>query len=148
MLFVSYEFGGFRLDPRRRLLLGADEAPIEIPSRAFDLLIYLVEHPGDVLEKSTLLKAVWPTTVVEESNLSLDFRPPPDENVPVGSGPGAVAVDFWPGPDSGCRRIYLVVARPRAASIDGSGECDRRGIAVHRSHAREGHGIPRGWPGR
>jgi TolB-like protein/DNA-binding winged helix-turn-helix (wHTH) protein/cytochrome c-type biogenesis protein CcmH/NrfG len=67
---VSYEFGGFRLDPRRRLLLGADEAPIEIPSRAFDLLIYLVEHPGDVLEKSTLLKAVWPTTVVEESNLS------------------------------------------------------------------------------
>lgn len=66
----SFEFGGFRLDVARRRLLAPDGQPIELPSRAFDLLLYLVQRPGELIDKSQLLRAVWPTTVVEESNLA------------------------------------------------------------------------------
>src|SRR6185503_3869708 len=65
-----FEVGGFRVDAARRCLSGQDGAPIELPSRAFDLLLFMVERPGEMLDKQTLLKAAWPTTVVEDSNLS------------------------------------------------------------------------------
>ena len=63
------EFGEFHLDSARRQLSGPDGV-IEVPSRAFDVLLYMVAHRGEVLDKARLLKAVWPTTVVEEGNLS------------------------------------------------------------------------------
>ncbi len=63
-------FGGFRLDAAKRSLFAKDGVPIELPSRAFDLLLFMVQRPGQMLEKSTLLEAVWPRAVVEESNLS------------------------------------------------------------------------------
>jgi TolB-like protein/DNA-binding winged helix-turn-helix (wHTH) protein/Flp pilus assembly protein TadD len=65
-----FEFGGFRLDAAQRSLHGPDGAPIQLPSRAFDVLLFLVERPGELIDKSVILKAVWPTTVVEEGNLS------------------------------------------------------------------------------
>ncbi len=38
--------------------------------KAFDLLVYLVEHHGRLVEKQTLMGALWPDTVVEEVNLA------------------------------------------------------------------------------
>jgi TolB-like protein/DNA-binding winged helix-turn-helix (wHTH) protein/Tfp pilus assembly protein PilF len=64
-----FVFEGFQLDVARRKLTGPN-GPIEVPSRAFEVLLYMVVHAGDLLEKATILKAVWPTTVVEEGNLS------------------------------------------------------------------------------
>ena len=66
----TFEFGGFRLDVAQRRLFGPDGAPIDLPSRAYDLLLYMVEHPGSLHDKSTLLKAVWLTTIVEETSLT------------------------------------------------------------------------------
>ncbi len=66
----SFEFAVFRVDTAQRRLFGPGGKPIELPSRAFDLLVYMVEHPGDLLDKSRLLKAIWPNTVVEEGNLT------------------------------------------------------------------------------
>ena len=51
-------------------MLNIDGEPFDLPSRAFDLLQFMVERPGDLLDKPSLLKGIWPTTVVEESNLS------------------------------------------------------------------------------
>ena len=65
-----YEFGGYRLDPLRRVLLGRDGSPVRLKPKAFDTLLYLVEHAGEALEKSTLLAGVWPNVVVEENNLN------------------------------------------------------------------------------
>ena len=65
-----YEFGGFRLDPLRRVLFGADGQPIALKSKVFDTLLYLVEHAGESLEKSAMMAAIWPNLVVEESNLN------------------------------------------------------------------------------
>ena len=63
-------FAGYVLDARRRLLIGADGAPVELSSRAFDTLYYLALHPHEVIDKPRLMKAVWPNSVVEENNLN------------------------------------------------------------------------------
>jgi TolB-like protein/DNA-binding winged helix-turn-helix (wHTH) protein len=64
-----YGFGPFVLDPGERLLLhGA--ARMELPPRAFDTLLVLVENNGRLLEKDALMRTVWRDTVVEENNLS------------------------------------------------------------------------------
>jgi predicted ATPase/DNA-binding winged helix-turn-helix (wHTH) protein len=63
-------FGAFRLVPSERLLLEGDTA-LRIGSRALDLLIALVERPGEVIGKSELLARVWPNTLVAESNLKV-----------------------------------------------------------------------------
>jgi len=67
---VDFEFGGFRMDPVRRMLFGADGQPIHLKPKAFNTLLYLVRHPQEVIDKRTLLKAVWPNVVVEENNLT------------------------------------------------------------------------------
>jgi len=67
---MIFEFEGFRLDPAQRRLSSPDGSAVDLPSRSFDLLLYMVERPGEMLDKSALLKAVWPNTVVEENNLS------------------------------------------------------------------------------
>jgi predicted ATPase/DNA-binding winged helix-turn-helix (wHTH) protein len=64
----SIAFGRFRISPRRRVLL-ADDEPIKLGGRAFDLLMVLIETPGAVVSKDDLLTRVWPDRVVTESNL-------------------------------------------------------------------------------
>jgi DNA-binding winged helix-turn-helix (wHTH) protein/TolB-like protein/Flp pilus assembly protein TadD len=62
-------FGDYDLDTQKRLLLRSGVA-IPLMPKAFDLLKYLVENNGRVIDKDELMAAVWPNTVVEESNLS------------------------------------------------------------------------------
>lgn len=65
-----YEFGDFRIDVSRRLLLRSDGEPVPLTPKVFDTLLYLAEHSGSVLDKDALMAAIWPDTVVEENNLS------------------------------------------------------------------------------
>ena len=65
-----YEFGDFQIDAGRRLLTGRDGRVVPLTPKVYDTLFYLVEHPEAVLDKNTLMKAIWPDTVVEENNLS------------------------------------------------------------------------------
>src|SRR4030095_7778542 len=68
---LVYEFGEFQLDTvRRALRLRADARRIDLPPRAFDTLLYLVEHAGALVEKHVLMDAVWSNVVVEEGNLT------------------------------------------------------------------------------
>lgn len=61
-------FGPFRLAPRGRLLLKG-KSPVRIGSRALDILIALVERPGELITKEELMRRVWPTTHVVDGNL-------------------------------------------------------------------------------
>jgi predicted ATPase/DNA-binding winged helix-turn-helix (wHTH) protein len=61
-------FGPFRLFPRQRLLLEGDK-PVRLGSRALEILVALVEHPGEVVGKDELMARVWPNTIVDEGNL-------------------------------------------------------------------------------
>jgi len=64
-----YRFEGFEIDPpNRAFALGGK--PIAIPSRAFDLLLYMARNTQRLLTKEELMKAVWGDTIVEESNLT------------------------------------------------------------------------------
>lgn len=64
-----YRFGDYQINAERRTLLrGA--APVPITSRAFDILLVLLEQRHRVVDKDELLTRVWPDQVVEESNLS------------------------------------------------------------------------------
>ncbi|WP_170317532.1 ATP-binding protein [Paroceanicella profunda] len=63
-----FAFGPFRLDTaRRQLLCDARECPLG--ARALDLLLALLEAPGELVSKNRLFDAAWPDTVVDESNL-------------------------------------------------------------------------------
>lgn len=68
---LIYEFGEFRLDALRRVLSSrTDSQPLQVTSKVFDTLLYMVERAGQVLDKRTLLTAIWPDVVVEEGNLT------------------------------------------------------------------------------
>jgi DNA-binding response OmpR family regulator len=63
-------FGPFRLLPTRRLLLHGDQ-PVRLGSRALEILIALVERPGELVGKNELMARVWPRTFVEDGNLKV-----------------------------------------------------------------------------
>jgi DNA-binding winged helix-turn-helix (wHTH) protein len=61
-------FRDYRLLVSSRILL-KDRQPVAIGSRAFDILTVLIQARGRIVGKREIVKAVWPTTIVEESNL-------------------------------------------------------------------------------
>src|SRR5689334_5461152 len=66
---LTYDFGRFRLKTAERVLLREGE-PVPLTPKVFDILITLVENRGQIVEKDDLMKRVWPTTFVEEGNLT------------------------------------------------------------------------------
>lgn len=65
-----YEFGGFRVDSVKRLLTQGDGEIVSLTPKVFELLLYLVQNCGKVIEKEELMREIWTDTIVEESNLS------------------------------------------------------------------------------
>ncbi len=64
-----YEFGPFRVDANKELLLREDET-VPIPPKAFQILLVLIRNHKEVVTKDDLMKTIWPDTFVEEANLS------------------------------------------------------------------------------
>ena len=67
---AAIEFGRFRVLLRRRRLL-ADGVAVERGTRAFDLLLVLLEADGALVTKEEHLNRVWPDSVVCEQNLKV-----------------------------------------------------------------------------
>ena len=65
----AYGFGPFRLLPGERILRRGDRV-LPLPPKAFDALLLLVRHPGHLMSKGELMKALWPDSFVEEVNLA------------------------------------------------------------------------------
>jgi DNA-binding winged helix-turn-helix (wHTH) protein len=70
---ASLEFGRFRVRLRQRQLL-ADGVPIELGTRAFELLLALLEANGSLVSKEQLLARVWPDIAVAEANVKVHVR--------------------------------------------------------------------------
>jgi adenylate cyclase len=70
-------FEGFRFDLNGGDLFRLDEAGVAVPvvigSRALGLLRLLVERPGKLVSKDAIMEGVWPGTVVEEGNLTVQI---------------------------------------------------------------------------
>jgi DNA-binding winged helix-turn-helix (wHTH) protein len=69
---AAIEFGRFRVLLRQRWLL-ADGVPVEVGTRAFDLLLVLLEADGALVTKRELLSRVWPGMVVSVENLKVQI---------------------------------------------------------------------------
>jgi len=69
---AALKFGRFRVLLRQRQLLG-DSEPVELGTRAFDLLLILLEADGLLISKKELLSRVWPGIMVSEENLKVQI---------------------------------------------------------------------------
>src|SRR6516165_3615911 len=72
-----FQFEGFRLDRNAgalfRRLDDATFVPIVLGLRAFDVLDVLVGRAGELVSRDEFMAAVWPATVVEDSNLNMQI---------------------------------------------------------------------------
>jgi DNA-binding winged helix-turn-helix (wHTH) protein/TolB-like protein/lipoprotein NlpI len=67
----TYEFGRFQVDPAEHLLF-CDGKPVQITGKAFQALLVLIRSRGHLVDKSTLVDAVWGhDTFVEEGNVAV-----------------------------------------------------------------------------
>jgi TolB-like protein/DNA-binding winged helix-turn-helix (wHTH) protein len=66
--FTSYRFGRFVVD-RRSACLRCDGAVLSLRPKSFDVLVYLVQHPGRLVPKSELIDSVWQNVNVTENSL-------------------------------------------------------------------------------
>jgi DNA-binding winged helix-turn-helix (wHTH) protein len=70
---VAVAFGPYRLLPLQRIVL-RNRTPLQLGSRAREILVALVERAGEVVEKRELLRRVWPNMVVEEATLRVHIN--------------------------------------------------------------------------
>lgn len=63
-----FQFGKFQVDATARTLR-REGVIVKLNSRAFDVLLYLVQNPGKLLTRDELLKNVWQDAFVDESSL-------------------------------------------------------------------------------
>jgi DNA-binding winged helix-turn-helix (wHTH) protein len=61
-------FAPFELSSRERVLRRGNEV-LPLGGRAFDILIYLADRPGEVIAKQELIDHVWSDVTVEEGSL-------------------------------------------------------------------------------
>jgi DNA-binding response OmpR family regulator len=61
-------FGRFCVHPCARQMF-ENGRPVELGSRAFDLLVMLLNSRGNVVSKNEIMQGLWPSTIVEECNL-------------------------------------------------------------------------------
>ena len=68
-LTYLYEFGAFVLNERSRELL-RDSRPVSLLPKDFDVLLLLVKHAGEVIDKNVFRQTVWQSNHVTENSLS------------------------------------------------------------------------------
>lgn len=107
-----YEFGEFRLDLERNLLLYQDEI-VPLTHKALETLVVLVENNGRIIEKDEIIQKVWQDTFVEEGSLTRNIS---TLRKVLGEEPGANRyIETIP------RRGYRFVAKVKSIS-DGNEE--------------------------
>src|ERR1700693_2212098 len=62
-------FEDFEFDTQLRTLVRGGRA-VPLSPRSLDILSLLIEHPGQVVTKETLMESLWPGDFVQESNLT------------------------------------------------------------------------------
>lgn len=68
----AYSFGPFVLQPNRRILRQGD-TPVEIGSRALDILCLLVEAAGELVSRDEILAHAWPKMHVTDVNVRVQI---------------------------------------------------------------------------
>lgn len=139
MVRERFAFGPFQLDIARETLF-ENGVPVPVGRKALALLRTLVEARGDVVKKSALMEAAWPTVVVEESNLSVQIAAlrkrlggSSDGEEWIATFPrvgyrfaGPLRVEQWETPAKCLHRSPLLEARP----FPGRGQIDDEALQL------------------
>jgi DNA-binding winged helix-turn-helix (wHTH) protein len=67
---TEVSFGAFRVLPTQFLLLEGGK-PVPLGSRVLEILIVLLERPGQLVSKQELMARVWPNIFVDPANLTV-----------------------------------------------------------------------------
>jgi DNA-binding winged helix-turn-helix (wHTH) protein len=111
---AALDFGRFRVLLRQRQLL-ADGLPVALGTRAFELLLALLEAGGSLVTKQQLLARVWPGIAVAEENVKVHVLA---LRKALGEGRGFIHTEFGRG--------YRFTA---AVRFKGCGHAQRSGTA-------------------
>jgi len=136
------EFGRFRILLRQRQLV-ADGVPIELGTRAFDLLLGLVEADGSLVTKEELTSRVWPGIVVAEENLKVQISA---LRKALGKDRDFIHTEFGRGYRFTAVVRSTLVSNPRRQRDEGI--CQVKGAFPQWIAWREPHGSSRGRFGR
>lgn len=110
---VAYEFGRFRLDATNRVLQ-CDGKIVSLSPKALDLLLLLVRHRDEVLDKQKIMESLWGEINVEERNLTQQIFV-----LRKALGDGAEGANFIATiPKRGYRFVADVVEDKHGASVD------------------------------
>ena len=115
-----YEFGRFRINSAKRVLL-RDQEIVPLTPKVFDMLMTLVESSGEVVSKDFLMKKVWPDTFVEEGNLTQHIS-----LLRKALGEGQNGNQYI---ETVARRGYRFIA-PIRVSLDGGNEFEREATGI------------------
>lgn len=70
---MGHRFHDFVLDPIARQLVRAG-APVDVPRRVFDLIVFLIEQRGRAVERDELIRQVWGRENVSDNQLAQTVR--------------------------------------------------------------------------
>jgi DNA-binding winged helix-turn-helix (wHTH) protein/TolB-like protein len=121
-----YEFGPFHLDPTQRLLRREGE-PIRLQPKIFDLLLFLVQRSGQLVEKEEIIRRLWPDSFVEEGNLTNNVSILRRELSDTGKDPKYIQTV----PKHG----YRFIAAVRVLQIEAEAASEEGISAEHSTHA-------------
>src|SRR5690349_12487688 len=71
---AAYSFDRFTLDLARGALLGPDGAELPLRPKSFALLRLLLESAGRLLDRDTIMRAIWPDVVVTDESITQCVR--------------------------------------------------------------------------
>jgi DNA-binding winged helix-turn-helix (wHTH) protein/Flp pilus assembly protein TadD len=108
---ARWKFGSFGLDTTQRLLFREGEL-VPLSRKATDILVILVEHHGQLIEKDDLMRRVWPDAFVEESNLAVHIS---QLRKTLGEGGGNYRIETIPR--RGYRFIGAVEREPASQEL-------------------------------
>src|SRR5688500_4966010 len=106
-----YEFAEFRVDLSRKILLRG-EKPVPLTPKVVDTLEILLEKPGELVEKETLMQKIWQDHFVEEGNVTSNIK-----MLRKALGDDAAAPQFI---ETVPRRGYRFIAEVNETSADNS----------------------------
>jgi predicted ATPase/DNA-binding winged helix-turn-helix (wHTH) protein len=121
-----FRFGEFALQVGRRALT-RDGIPVDLGSRATDVLLALLRRPGEVAAKATIMREVWPGMLVAENNLTTQMA---QVRRALGDPDGRRFIQTVPG--RGYRFIAEVI-RDSAAASPPTPPPDRHGLPLESS---------------
>jgi DNA-binding winged helix-turn-helix (wHTH) protein len=68
----TWRFGVFEVDTRR-VELRRDGTPVKIREQLFLILVYLLEHPGEIVTREELRRVLWPSGTFVDFDHSLNM---------------------------------------------------------------------------